>query len=227
MNVKAYQLYEGAVTLRPATEVTLSGQSNPTFDGELSFARASQQGWVALCPVAFMATWNGGSRPEDIEIRLEEPSADRDPLGPAFVQSQHGDGLLTFHPGYQFKSDYPYLLWLRGPINMSKDSLAPLESVFDASLLPCTATSDWQFTCPSQTVHFAAGEPFATLLLCPEAELAEANIEVLQREENVETSEQTFQQMVENPALRELFVQLGATPEEEAPSLRLSHGRLG
>jgi len=51
------------------------------------------------------------------------------------VQSQLGAGLLTFYPGYQFKTDGGYVLRLRGPINAPKDGLSPLESVVDASLL--------------------------------------------------------------------------------------------
>jgi len=39
-------------------------------------------------------------------------------------------------------------------------------------LLPCTSAIDWQFTRPHQTIRFAAGEPFATLLLYPKTGLA-------------------------------------------------------
>lgn len=75
--------------------------------------------------------------------------------------------MLTFYPGYQFKTDEAFALWVRGPINAPKDGLAPLESRVDASVLPCTIVVQWQFTRPQQTIHFAAGEPFATLLPYP------------------------------------------------------------
>jgi glycosyltransferase involved in cell wall biosynthesis len=215
MNVKAYRLYDQAVTLQLAAEAQTWGKtkrtpSAPTFDGELALGRAGQQGWVLLCPVAFAATWNGGPRAEDIEIRLEGADADQ----PAFVQSHLGEGLLTFYPGYQFKTDREYALWLCGPVNAPKDGLYPLESMVDASLLPCTVGILWQFTRPNQTIRFAAGEPFATLLLYPKSAFDNVTVEVVQREENAEAYEQAFRQMADAPAVRDLFVRLGAAQDE-------------
>jgi glycosyltransferase involved in cell wall biosynthesis len=199
MNVRAYRLYDHAVTLQPAAAV---GSANP-------------QGWVLLCPFAFAATWNGGSRPEDIEINLEGANSDElSAAGPVFVQSQHGEGLLTFYPGYQFKTEEEYVLWVRGPLNTPKDGLYPLEQIVDTALLPGTVTMQWQFTCPHQTIRFAAGEPFATLLLYPKTGLETVNVEVIQCEGDAEAYEQAFQQMADSPALREIFLRLGATPDE-------------
>ena len=100
------------------------------------------------------------------------------------MQSQLGEGLLTFYPGYQFKTEEDYELWVRGPINAPKDGLYALESVVDAALLPCTVTIEWQFTRPEQTIRFAAGEPFATLLLYPKSGLDNVTVEVVRREDD-------------------------------------------
>jgi hypothetical protein len=183
MKVRAYRLYDQAVTLQPAAEAQTWGKtkwtpSAPALDGELALGSVNQQGWVLLCPVAFEATWNGGLRAEDIDIRCEGASADQ----PAFVQSNLGEGLLTFYPGYQFKTDGEHLLWLRGPINAPKDGLSPLESIVDASVLPGTIAMQWQFTRAYHTIRFAAGEPFATLLLYPKTGLETVSVEVIQRE---------------------------------------------
>ena len=214
MNVKAYRLYDQAVTLQSAATVRREEPINPALAGEVAFANANQQGWLLLCPLAFEATWNGGPRPEDIEIRLEGGDA----AHPAFVQSQAGDGLLTFYPGYQFKSDEGYLLWLRGPVNAPKDGVYPLERTVDASLLPSTVTIDWQFTAPHQTVRFAAGEPFATLLLYPTNDLEPVQVEVMPVGESEQAHAQAFQQMIDNPAIQSLFQQLGVTPPERTQS---------
>ena len=128
-----------------------------------------------LAPYAFEATWNGGPSPEDIDIRIETPDMD----APAFVQSFLGHGLLTFHPGYQsFEGDQ--VLWVRGPINLPKDGLYPLEHLVDAAVLPCTVTIHWQPTRPNHTVRFAADEPFATLLLCPKSAPENLTLDVVQ-----------------------------------------------
>ena len=214
MNVKAYRLYDQAVKLQPASEGGPAGKRHSAHADELALGSAHQLGWALLCPLAFAATWNGGPRPEDIEISLEGASSDEASAGPIFVQSQTGDGLLTFYPGYQFKTEGEEVLWVRGPLNAPKDGLYPLEQIVDTSLLPGTVTVQWQFTCPHQTIRFAAGEPFATLLLYPKAGLETVNVEVIQREDNAAAYEQAFQQMADSPAMRELFLRLGATPDE-------------
>ena len=144
MKITAYPLYEGAATLRPA----------PRERGELGFE--------LLCPTRLHATWNGGPRAEDIEIQGTAQSRD-------FVQSREGEGRITFHSGYQFKTESGQALWARGPVHAPKDGIAPLETMIDSSVLPCTLTLSWKFTRPGQTVRFEAGEPFCTVLPCPMA----------------------------------------------------------
>jgi glycosyltransferase involved in cell wall biosynthesis len=186
-------------------------------------ARAQRQGWQLLCPLAFSATWNGGSQPEDITIQLAaDATAEAGEAGAApgaFVQSQLGNGLLTFYSGYQFKTAEAYQLWVRGPINAPKAGLAPLDSLVDTALFPCTATIHWQFTHPNQTVHFAAGEPFGLIL--PHAKSAQENV-VLDIEEftvDEDAYEQILQQMLSNAAVQNVFQEmeaavLGSRPPE-------------
>lgn len=208
MKIRAYQLHDHAVILRPTPPTRDWDKINGFPLANLLLPGANVQGWDLLCPFSFEATWNGGSQAEDIEIRWPGTNSD----WPTFVQSQLGGGLLTFFPGYQFKTEAAYALWLRGPINSSKDSLSPLESVVDASQLPCTVNIHWQFTRSHQTIHFVAGEPFATLLLYPKIGLETVNIEMRQQEEDAEAYEQTFQQIVDSPAVRDLFPRLRAAP---------------
>lgn len=204
MKLRIYRLSDQAAQLQPATTAPPVGQAN-----------AAPDGIVALCPVAFTATWNGGPRAEDIEIHLE--GVDAASAGPAFVQSNLGEGLLTFYPGYQFKTEEEDLLWLCGPVNAPKDGLAPLDQIVDTSLLPCTVTMQWQFTRPHHTVRFEAGEPFATLLVYPKAALENGRVEVIEHEDNAEAYAQAFQQMADTPALTALFQRLGAAPVEPIP----------
>lgn len=213
MKLKAYRLYNHAVALQPALSNGGWAKEHALISANYNLSGAAVQGWDLLCPLAFEATWNGGPKAEDIEIRLAEDAT----MQPAFVQSHLGEGVLTFYPGYQFKTEDEYGLWVRGPINASKDGLYPLESMVDASLLPCTVTMQWQFTRPHHPIRFAAGEPFATLLLYPKAALEEVGIEVMQREDDVDAYEQAFQQMADSSAMRNLFQRLGVTaaPAEE------------
>ena len=227
MNIKAYRLYDQAVAMQP-TPLVRGGS-------EEDRSRANQHSYDLLCSVAFTATWNGGPHPEDIKIRLV--GANLDEISPeaasgiAFVQSQLGGGLLTFYPGYQFKTASEYALWLRGPLNLPKDGLYPLEQIVDTALLPATVTVQWQFTRPHQTVHFAAGEPFARLLLYPKSSLDALQVEVEQPAEDATAYEQAFQQMANSPALTDLMLRLAttsaeptqATPIQTAPPQPVRH----
>jgi len=198
--IKAHPLYDRAADIRPS-HIDRDG-------GQKGSLESIQVGWNLICPHAFEATWNGGPRPEDVEIQLESVGADQ----PAFVQSQVGEGRLTFYPGYQFKAEGDLLLWARGPINAPKDGLVALEQIVDTTLLPCTVTINWQFTRPHQTVRFEADEPFATLLPWPKSGVKDISLEVVQREEDEATYQQAFQQMADSPALRDVFARLGAAP---------------
>ena len=185
MKITAYPLYEGAATLRPAPR-----------------ERGESLGFELLCPHAFTATWNGGSRAEDIEIQGAAQSRD-------FVQGCEGEGRITFHSGYQFKTESGQALWARGPINALKDGIAPLETMIDSSVLPCTLTLSWKFTRPGQTVRFEAGEPFCTVLSCS---MAEPKLEVVSPGD-VDACEYNFQEMIEAPAIAEILRRLRPVPE--------------
>jgi hypothetical protein len=213
--ITAYPLVDKPAPLQPAAETVALLSTAVAAER----ANANRQGWQLCCPVAFEATWNGGPKAEDIEIRLAEDATAQ----PAFVQSNLGEGLLTFYPGYQFKTADDHLLWVRGPVNAPKAGLSPLESLVDASLLPCAVAIDWQFTRPHQTIHFAAGEPFATLLLYPKAGLEAVRVEMMQADAGEQDYAQAFQQMIAAPALQTLFQRLGAgavEPMPQGPELR-------
>lgn len=198
------QVFSGKTTLKA---YPLVDRPAPLQLAPATAMPADQQGWQIICPTAFEATWNGGPNAADIEIRLIGDATAQ----PAFVQSNHGGGVLTFYPGYQFTSDDLHILWLRGPINAPKDALYALEQIVDTSLLPCTVAVHWQFTRAHQTICFEAGEPFATLLLYPKAGLGHTKMTVVHRDDDEETYAQVVQELIDAPALHRLFQDLGAT----------------
>jgi len=214
--IVVYPLTDQPAPLQPGA---LAQAAQLPTNGDMDLARTNRQGWQFCCPAAFTATWNGGLNAEDIEIRLAGDATAQ----PAFVQSNLGQGLLTFYPGYQVKTEDEYLLWLRGPVNAPKDGLSPLEALIDASLLPCTVVIHWQFTRPHQTICFRAGEPFATLLPFPKTGRENTRVEVIQFDDDENAYAQTFQQMIDDSALQSLFQRLGATrtqPTEQEPKHR-------
>src|SRR6185312_10491140 len=71
---------------------------------------ANQHGWELLCPCSFEALWTGGRSTRAIQIvRL----AGDGPL----PESHFGEGVLTFHPGYLFRTEDRTNLFVTGPLN--------------------------------------------------------------------------------------------------------------
>ncbi len=215
MKITAYSLSDQAAAIEPAPNERAWATEVGAVAADLALGTAGGKGWELRCPYAFEATWNGGPNAEDIDIRIEAPDAD----APAFVQSRLGQGLLTFYPGYQFKTEDEQVLWVRGPINMPKDGLYPLEQIVDTSLLPCTINVTWKFTRPNQTIRFAAGEPFGTIL--PYAKSAQENVtlDVVQLDIDAELDayERAFQELADSAAVQDVFQRMGAVAAEATP----------
>lgn len=227
MKITAYPLYASAPPLQPATVTKAAGAPGEdagemiaeTSTADPNVAGAQRQGWHILCPLAFSATWNGGSQPEDITIQLADATAEAGEAGAApgaFIQSQLGHGLLTFYSGYQFKTAAAYQLWVRGPVNRQKAGLMPLETLVDTAFLPSTIVVHWQFTAPNQTIEFAAGEPFAQLLLQAQSAHENVILDVVDLAGDEDLYEQALQQMMESDAVQRRFARMQATVEEEA-----------
>jgi hypothetical protein len=185
MKITAYPLYGPAATLQPSPE---------------------GRGWDFLCPCAFEAVWHGGPGAGDVEIRLAENVSGT----VNFVQSLEGEGRLTFYPGYQCKTEAEHALWVRGPINASKDGAVPLESAIDTSILPGTLTILWRLTRPGHTVRFEAGEPFCTILPYPKAGLDGVTVEVTQPAGSLDDYERALESLAESQGLQSVFARLSA-----------------
>ncbi|HSF42503.1 MAG TPA: DUF6065 family protein [Thermoanaerobaculia bacterium] len=205
MKIVAFPLYEHAAVLRPSPEARARPQS-----GEISVAAL---GFDLLCPHSFEAAWNGGPDAADVEVRCTADASQ------GFVRSGR-EGRLTFHPGYQCKTESDQVLWARGPIHAAKDGLVPLETLIDSSVLPCTLTLSWRFTRPGQTVRFEAGEPFCTVLPYPKSGLQEMTLEVVgPGDENAFARE--LKEMIDTPEIADVFERLGKRPgagAEEEPA---------
>lgn len=127
----------------------------------LSVANAS--GWELLCPCDFQAFWTGGAHKRDITITTAGDSAKLARL----VTSHFGSGILTFHPGYLFRTSPGWALWCRGPPNAAKRDVVPLDGLVETDWLPFSFTMNWRFTRRNRTVAFRRDEPFCFVSLFP------------------------------------------------------------
>ncbi len=126
----------------------------------LPLTMANTTGWEILCPMGFQIEWNGGLHQNDITIVGNPPH----PELKHFVTSHFSSGVVTFHPGYLFRTPPGWSMWVMGPPNHLKDGLQALVGLVETDWLPFPFTMNWVFTRPG-CVKFAKGEPFCFITL--------------------------------------------------------------
>jgi hypothetical protein len=126
----------------------------------LPLTMANTSGWEILCPVGFTAEWNGGPSREDITFKADHPHPDFH----YFVASHFTQGVITFHPGYLFRTPPGWSIWCGGPPNHVKDGVQALEGLVETDWLPYPFTMNWIFTRPGR-VRFERAEPFCFFTL--------------------------------------------------------------
>lgn len=139
----------------------------------LPMTLASQSGWFMLAPHGCIAEWNGGAKPTDISVIIPDPpppdpnapptkSWSRAPAG-IQVQSAVGHGIITWTIPYVFRTPPGWNLLCRGPANVVKDGIAPLEGIIETDWTTSSFSMNWKFTRPGK-VQWNRGDPVAMLL---------------------------------------------------------------
>ena len=126
----------------------------------LSIANAS--GWELLMPFAIEAAWFGGNGVDRVQVNAADPRAKH------MAASHFGNGVLTFHTGWMFKTPPGWAVWTRGIPNAGKEGIVALDGLVETDWLPFPFTVNWRFLRPG-VVRFEEGEPFAFLTLAPHA----------------------------------------------------------
>jgi hypothetical protein len=121
---------------------------------------ANQSGWDLLCPTGFSARWNGRADLDAIRFKWDEKPDDA-------IASHFGHGVLTFIPGYLFRTTKDHNIWVKGTPNEPKDGIVPLEGVIETDWAPFSFTMNWKITRPKHWVRFEKGEPIARIVPFP------------------------------------------------------------
>lgn len=132
----------------------------------LPLTMANSTGWELLCPMGFTAEWNGGKNQADITFKSDHPHPDFDD----FIKSHFSEGVLTFHPGYLFRTPNRWSMWVSGPPNHIKDGIQPLTALVETDWLPFPFTMNWIFTRPGR-IRFEKKEPFCFITLMQDKQL--------------------------------------------------------
>lgn len=119
---------------------------------------ANQAGWWLLNSHSLTVIWNG--RADHDALKLSWGSGE-----PPFPAVSHfGHGILTWHIPYLFRTPPGWNLLVRGPANLPKAGVTPLEGLVETDWAVATFTMNWQLTTVGQPVIFAVDEPICQLV---------------------------------------------------------------
>jgi len=183
MKLEAYAVTQSSiVTLAPAPARRAWMDRTPERFANrcLPLMIANQAGWFVTLTEPVEVCWSGSDALEGVEITGSARAQGN-------VTSHFGCGIVTFKLPFLFRTEPGYNLLVRGPPNLPKDGIAPLEGVVEADWAIAPFTVNWQLTRPRLRVRFEAGDPVALLVPTRRGEL--------------EAFTPTLREMDEDPAL--------------------------
>ncbi len=163
LRLTAYRTSEETMEIVPAPGDREWMKQTPGHfaDRCLPLRMANQAGWWLLNPIEFEACWRGMTDKGAIEIKGDAP----------LVFSHFGSGILTFSIPYLFRTEPGYNLLVRGPANLPKNAISPLEGLVETDWATSTFTMNWKFTEEQIPVTFLRDEPIAMIVPQPRGEL--------------------------------------------------------
>jgi len=158
----AYRIHEYDSFLRmvpaPADRFWMDFSTKGWANRCLPLRIANQAGWHILSDCDFEATWTGKPQVDSVKIRFADGRPSR------LVKSNFGYGIVTWYLPYLFRTSPGYNLLVRGPANLPKDGIAPVEGLVETDWTDATFTVNWKFTRPFKPVKFSKDEPICLLL---------------------------------------------------------------
>jgi hypothetical protein len=122
---------------------------------------ANQSGWWVLNNQPIRATWTGGWDRSCVRIECLDGAEKCSAAG------HFGEGVLTFILPFLFRTSPGFNLHVRGPANLQKDGIAPLEGIVETDWSVATFTMNWRFTRPHHPVVFEKDEPICMVVPQP------------------------------------------------------------
>jgi hypothetical protein len=171
---------------------------------------ANESGWWLLNERAFAATWDGDDHASGVTVDYGDANP---PAGRAV--SIFGYGILTFEIPWLFRTPRDWSLLARGPANLPRDGIAPLEGIVETDWSVSTFTMNWKFTRPG-TISFAAEEPFCMIVPQQRRELERFEPMIRSVEDDAPTDEgwQAFRRGRHEIAVKKFLAEYAAGMEE-------------
>ena len=140
MKITAYQVANNALPIVSANvKRDIMDNSSHKFAYRcLPMIIGNSYGWEIQSNSEFIVKYDGGTGVDSIQVLRVS--------GNNFPESHFGNGVFTWHPGYLFKTEYPYGLYVTGKPNTEASSAIPLTAIVETYWLPFTFTMNWTFT---------------------------------------------------------------------------------
>lgn len=157
---------------------------------------ANQSGWLVLNNVPFRAAWNGGWDKACMAVEALDGKSKLPAL------THFGEGVLTFHMPWLFRTPPGWNLYVRGPTNMPKDGVVALDGVVETDWSISTFTMNWKFTARNMWVTFEKDEP-----ICMIMPIRRGDLEVMEPKERlIEEDPELHKYYQEWASRREKFI---------------------
>ncbi|MFT3769429.1 MAG: DUF6065 family protein [Minicystis sp.] len=160
MRLDAYAVTaESVVTLgpAPARRAWMDGTPERFANRCLPLLMANQAGWVVTLTEPVEIAWSGRDGQGEVDVFGSDRVKDN-------VASHFGSGIVTFKLPYLFRTEPGYNLLARGPANLPKDGITPLEGLIEADWSFAPFTMNWQITRPRVRLRFEVGDAIAMLV---------------------------------------------------------------
>lgn len=182
MRLDAYLLTEGAiVSLSPAPSRRAWMDETPDRFANrcLPLLMANQAGWQVTLTERVEVEWSGRIGHGEVAVSGSDRAKEN-------VTSHFGSGIVTFKLPYLFRTEPGYNLLARGPANLPKDGIAPLEGLIESDWSFAPFTMNWQITRPRTRLRFEAGEAICLIVPVKRGELEAFTPRLFQLDEDRE-----------------------------------------
>ena len=128
--------------------------------------------------------WDGNESPSGLKIW---PTEELSESQKHFLPTSHfGSGVVTFHVEFMFWTEAKIAILTKGPANMPKHGIQPLEGVVETDWLPYPFTMNWRMTAKNQRVRFERGEPICQVIPWPMGLIESCECEIVSLHTNPE-----------------------------------------
>lgn len=183
----AFRLAPGAVPPSPAPLSRAWMENSGRFAYRcLPLLIANQTGWMLRSPCRVTVTWSGDASLESVTVELRG----HEHLAYTPAVSHFGNGILTWVIPFLFRTSPGYNLLVRGPSNLPKDGISPLEGIVETDWFAATFTMNWAITRPRHQIVFEAEEPICMIVPQRRCELESIAVTTAPIESEPELSEE-------------------------------------